>query len=201
MTELPDRDARRAALTDFEQNLVVTAGAGTGKTSLLVGRLLTALVRQRLDPREVLALTFTEAAATEMRERLERLLRSVEPWLDGKKIEESDRYVLEEVGLWREDLSRVQDVLGFSDQVAISTFHGFCLRFLQDNARALGIPPGLSADAPANLRRDFDLRFTHFLQDLGGLDPAAAVGRLGFLLCLPCVGPLRGPFGVRLGSV
>ncbi|MDP6930959.1 MAG: UvrD-helicase domain-containing protein [Planctomycetota bacterium] len=171
MTELPDRDARRAALTDFEQNLVVTAGAGTGKTSLLVGRLLTALVRQRLDPREVLALTFTEAAATEMRERLERLLRSVEPWLDGKKIEESDRYVLEEVGLWREDLSRVQDVLGFSDQVAISTFHGFCLRFLQDNARALGIPPGLSADAPANLRRDFDLRFTHFLQDLGGLDP------------------------------
>ncbi len=59
---LPDHDDRRAVLLDFQRNLVVTAGAGTGKTSLLVGRLLSALLRQHQDPSTVLAVTFTENA-------------------------------------------------------------------------------------------------------------------------------------------
>ena len=40
---LPDREARRLAATDFRRNLVVVAGAGTGKTSLLVERALNAI--------------------------------------------------------------------------------------------------------------------------------------------------------------
>ena len=70
---LPDQAARVRAVRDFGRNLVVTAGAGTGKTSLLVGRLLTALVKLRVEPRAILAVTFTENAAIEMRERLARL--------------------------------------------------------------------------------------------------------------------------------
>ena len=40
MTTLPDREARRAATTIVDRNIVVSAGAGTGKTSLLVERVL-----------------------------------------------------------------------------------------------------------------------------------------------------------------
>ncbi|MHC4078310.1 MAG: UvrD-helicase domain-containing protein, partial [Planctomycetota bacterium] len=81
MTALPDHEDRRAALLNFQRNLVVTAGAGTGKTSLLVGRLLSALLRQHLEPNTVLAVTFTENAAKEMRERVVAMLQAVPRWL------------------------------------------------------------------------------------------------------------------------
>ncbi|MBI3603163.1 MAG: UvrD-helicase domain-containing protein [Nitrospirae bacterium] len=72
MTFLPDRAARERAATATDCNLVVTAGAGTGKTTLLVDRLLHLLLRQP-DPLavgEIVALTFTNKAASEMKLRL-----------------------------------------------------------------------------------------------------------------------------------
>ena len=74
----PDLEQRLQAATDFERNLVVISGAGTGKTSLLVERILTALGSGRVEIDRLGALTFTEKAAGEMRQRLaeglERLL-------------------------------------------------------------------------------------------------------------------------------
>ncbi|MCC2640149.1 MAG: uncharacterized protein K0S45_562 [Nitrospira sp.] len=66
-----------AAATTFDRNVVVIAGAGTGKTTLLVNRLLYLLMR-RSDPLELsrmVALTFTNKAATEMKLRLRERLR------------------------------------------------------------------------------------------------------------------------------
>ncbi|TAJ22300.1 MAG: hypothetical protein EPO64_14175, partial [Nitrospirae bacterium] len=65
MVVLPDKAARDRAATATDCNLVVTAGAGTGKTTLLVDRLLHLLLRQP-DPLavgEIVALTFTNKAA------------------------------------------------------------------------------------------------------------------------------------------
>jgi len=76
---LPDAPARRLATTEFEENLVVLAGAGTGKTALLVERLVTAIGAGIASVHEIAAITFTEKAAGELRERtalgLERLRR------------------------------------------------------------------------------------------------------------------------------
>jgi ATP-dependent helicase/nuclease subunit A len=72
MTELVDRKARERAATVKDCNLVVTAGAGTGKTTLLVDRLVH-LLFQHPDPIEIghiVALTFTNKAASEMKLRL-----------------------------------------------------------------------------------------------------------------------------------
>ena len=78
---IPDRLPRELAETTFDRNVVVVAGAGTGKTTLLVNRLIHLLVKQP-DPvpiTRIVALTFTNKAATEMkvrlRERLTALLR------------------------------------------------------------------------------------------------------------------------------
>ncbi|HAS16677.1 MAG TPA: hypothetical protein DCR39_01970, partial [Nitrospiraceae bacterium] len=57
------------AVTTFDKNIVVTAGAGTGKTTLLVDRIIYLLVREP-DPlkiTEIVALTFTNKAANEMK--------------------------------------------------------------------------------------------------------------------------------------
>ena len=65
-----DFDARITAATDFDTNLVVEAGAGTGKTSLLVERVLNAVGSGRAAMDRIAAITFTEKAAGEMRVRL-----------------------------------------------------------------------------------------------------------------------------------
>ncbi|HBP88131.1 MAG TPA: hypothetical protein DD706_10600, partial [Nitrospiraceae bacterium] len=69
---LPDADARLIAETTFDRNVVVLAGAGTGKTTLLVNRLIHGLLREPHPLRltDMLALTFTNKAANEMKTRL-----------------------------------------------------------------------------------------------------------------------------------
>src|SRR5438876_9399113 len=70
--DLPDAAARRAAV-DPSQNIVLEASAGTGKTRVLVERYVNLLLAG-VDPDNILAITFTRKAATEMRQRIiERL--------------------------------------------------------------------------------------------------------------------------------
>src|SRR5262245_41462070 len=79
---ISDRDARRAAETTFDRNVVVVAGAGTGKTTLLVNRLIHLLMREphSVSITKTVALTYTNKAATEMKIRLrERLTGLVRP--------------------------------------------------------------------------------------------------------------------------
>jgi ATP-dependent helicase/nuclease subunit A len=71
-TQLADAAERERAVSTFDHNLVVTAGAGTGKTTLLVDRLVQLLLRnpEPLKITEIVALTFTNKAANEMKLRL-----------------------------------------------------------------------------------------------------------------------------------
>ena len=72
-----DREARESAETTFDQNVVVVAGAGTGKTTLLVNRLVHLILKEPspVPITQIVALTFTNKAATEMKVRLrERLM-------------------------------------------------------------------------------------------------------------------------------
>jgi ATP-dependent helicase/nuclease subunit A len=76
MGSIADLDARRAAETTFDRNVVVVAGAGTGKTTLLVNRVIHLLMKDP-DPvaiSETVALTYTNKAATEMKIRLRERL-------------------------------------------------------------------------------------------------------------------------------
>ena len=74
---LPDSHARHGAVTASGINVVVTAGAGTGKTSLLIDRILHLLTRrdQPLSLTQIVAVTFTNKAASELKLRVRQRLR------------------------------------------------------------------------------------------------------------------------------
>ena len=69
-------EAQRAAVVHGEGPLLIIAGAGTGKTTVLTRRIAHLIATKRARPEEILALTFTEKAAAEMAERVDQLI----PW-------------------------------------------------------------------------------------------------------------------------
>lgn len=107
-----------------DQNISVTAGAGSGKTTILVDRFLKLVVEEKISVHRVLAITFTEKAAAEMTERVARKINALLNQPQPTRLRSRLLYV-------RERLNSAQ----------ISTIHGFCSRLLRENAVASGIDP------------------------------------------------------------
>jgi DNA helicase-2/ATP-dependent DNA helicase PcrA len=106
MPFIPD-DRQREAIEHVHGPMLVIAGAGTGKTSVLINRIARLVEQGHAKPEEVLALTYTVAAATEMREKVCRLvgkpIRATtfhDYCLDLLKRAKKDFGVLDEKDLW-----------------------------------------------------------------------------------------------------
>ena len=67
-------DAQREAVTHDAGPVLIVAGAGTGKTTVITRRIAHLIARKRARPGEILALTFTDKAAAEMEERVDTLV-------------------------------------------------------------------------------------------------------------------------------
>src|SRR5438067_2007384 len=67
-------DAQREAVTHDAGPLLIIAGAGTGKTTVITRRIAWLIARRKARPEEILALTFTDKAAAEMEERVDQLV-------------------------------------------------------------------------------------------------------------------------------
>jgi ATP-dependent helicase/nuclease subunit A len=129
---LPDA-ADRADAVDPRLNIVLEASAGTGKTRVLVDRYVN-LVAAGVEPRHILAITFTRKAAAEMRERILATLRrsAEEGAIDPRR--------------WRQLREHLADV-------AISTIDAFCLSLLREFPLEAGLDPGFGmADETESLR-------------------------------------------------
>src|SRR5438874_7936028 len=75
-TTLPDLAARIAASTAIDRSWLVEAGAGSGKTSIMAGR-VAVLLSQGVEPKHIAAITFTEFAASELQIRVDRFVREL----------------------------------------------------------------------------------------------------------------------------
>src|SRR3979490_2754258 len=69
--------ARQALLADFDSPLFVDGGAGAGKTTAIVSRIAELVAHGRLEMAQLVAITFTEAAAAELRTRVREALQEV----------------------------------------------------------------------------------------------------------------------------
>src|SRR5262245_10567942 len=165
--ELPDADDRRDAVGTFDRNLVVTAGAGTGKTTLLVDRLVHLLLRnpEPLKITDIVALTFTNKAADEMKLRLrQRLQAFLDIELDRRvqnDVEEKTEKDLEVLmGLYqlsKEEVDgRVRDALRNMERADIGTIHSFAATLLRLYPLEAGVDPDFHEDDGAAFERLFD---------------------------------------------
>lgn len=151
---IPDRLQRERAETTFDRNVVVVAGAGTGKTTLLVNRLLHLLVKEP-DPvpiMRIVALTFTNKAATEMKSRLrDRLLRLARGEHDGTRQGDGGAVSLDELrdryGLSAEQVvRRAQVALRDFEKAQIGTLHSFAAHLLRLHPLESGVDPAFQED-------------------------------------------------------
>ncbi len=115
-------DAARRAAVDPRENVVLEASAGTGKTRVLVDRYVNLLVAG-VEPRNILAITFTRKAAAEMRERIIDRLRKAAP-------------------LSARDEARWRDLRERLNEIAMSTIDAFCLALLREFPLEADLDPG-----------------------------------------------------------
>ena len=163
---LPDAAARARIATDLDTNLLVEAGAGAGKTTAMVTRMV-ALVRSgRATVDRIAAVTFTRKAAAELRERFQTVL---------------ERELIDAAGAREASASLLDAALRDIDRSFIGTIHAFCARLLRERPLDAGLDPGFretfGAEEPM-LRRAFYDRHIERLAAVGdaSLSELAAVG-------------------------
>ena len=182
---LGDDADRQAAVATFDRNLVVTAGAGTGKTTLLIDRLVHLLLRnpEPLKITEIVALTFTNKAADEMKVRLrQRLQALLEIRLDQTPADESTgktrheaESLIELYQLSKSDMDdRVHEALRNLERSDIGTIHSFAANLLRLYPLEAGIDPQFHEDDGAAFERFFDNEWNLWLDQELSLGSAHA---------------------------
>jgi ATP-dependent exoDNAse (exonuclease V) beta subunit len=139
---LPDDDARRAAIAVHDRSYLVEAGAGSGKTAVMAGR-IAMMLAAGIPPRSIAAVTFTEFAASEL---LTRVRAFVEELASGRIPAEFL------IGLPRglSDSHRCHLAVARAsiDELTCSTIHGFCQRLIRLWPVEAGIDPGAALIEP-----------------------------------------------------
>src|SRR5829696_2381883 len=163
VSDIPDRRQRDLAETTFDQNVVVVAGAGTGKTTLLVNRMIHLLMKEPhpVAITHLVALTFTNKAATEMKVRLrERLMALLRPESDATRASESGAVSMTDLRtryhLTAGDITtRAQAALDELEKAQIGTLHSFAAHLLRLYPLESGVDPAFQEDDGSRFDEQF----------------------------------------------
>ena len=151
-----DEMARAVIHRDLDRTLFVEAGAGTGKTTALVDRIVELVLDPRADQRvglsQIAAITFTEAAAAELRERIRVKFES--------RLADARRDGHQEI------VTRCEQALQDADIAAISTLHAFAQRLLSEFPVEVGLPPRVEVIDEVRSQIAFNARWSNFLDSL-----------------------------------
>ena len=142
-------ERERIERTGLHETLFVEAGAGTGKTHELVERVVHLVVDAGIPLSAIAAITFTEAAAAELRDRVRE---AVERRL-------ASRPAPDEAEACRQALDEV-------DEAAIATLHGFALRILGEHPLEVGLPPRVQILDEVSSQLAFQARWRRFVDEL-----------------------------------
>lgn len=146
---LDDAAARETILTELDRNLVVEAAAGTGKTTVLVKRIVAVLAEGRATVDRLVAVTFTEKAAGELKLRLrgglEEARRTARAGSSAHK--------------------NLEHALARLEEARVGTIHSFCADLLRERSIEAGIDPRFEPMTEAEAERLYGDAFGLWLQE------------------------------------
>jgi len=119
-----DDDSRHVIRQSIDETVIVEAAAGTGKTTELVNRMLAVIGEGRAEVREIVAVTFTEKAAGELKLRLRQ----------GLEIERRKAHDPAVIG-------RLEQAVARLEEAHVSTIHGFCADLLRERPVEARVDP------------------------------------------------------------
>ena len=158
---LADQAARDRIRDDLDTTLVVEAAAGTGKTSALIGRILSGIVTGRVSLARMVAVTFTEFASGELKLRLRSEIEEARQQTNNSP--ETTAFLTQ----------AVQEL----EEASIGTIHSFCADLLREHPVEAAIDP-LFEVAPDDLTYPlFDLAFDRWFEKQLA-EPGEAVRRI-----------------------
>src|SRR3954447_18023724 len=143
-----DADARKAIANDLDETLIVEAAAGTGKTTELVNRILRVLSTGGAAMGEIVAVTFTEKGAGELKLRLR------------EKLEQDRADAATETVRPRLDLALEQ-----LEEAHVNTIHGFCAELLRERPVEARVDPLFAVLTEPLADRLYSRAFRAWLQE------------------------------------
>lgn len=153
----PDQSQRDRIRDDLDRNLLVEAGAGSGKTTSLVDRMVALVRGGECTVEKIAAVTFTRKAAAELRQRFQVTLEDVLATLPP-----------EDPGC-----ARLEDAIRDLDRSFLGTIHAFCARLLRERPLEAGLDPGfreVQETEGVRMKRAFWLDFLERLGSDGDPD-------------------------------
>ena len=142
-----DERGRRLIQEAIDDTLVVEAAAGTGKTTELVRRIVRVLAEGRADVREIVAVTFTEKAAGELKLRLRQQLEDARRDAPAREIQ-----------------ARLDAAVQNLEEAHVSTIHGFCADLLRERPVEASIDPLFRVLTEGQAERLFNEAFAAWFQ-------------------------------------
>src|SRR5204862_5468768 len=163
---MSDAEARRAIQTDLDTTLIVEAAAGTGKTTELVKRILAVLSTGRARIEQIVAVTFTEKAAGELKLRLREKLEEERARHDVRPPQAAG-------GI---EVVRLEAALAKLEEAHVNTIHGFCADLLRERPVEARVDPIFRVFTQPEADRVYARAFYAWLQE-ALKDPAEGLRR------------------------
>ena len=150
-----DDSSRKTILENLSQNIFVEAGAGTGKTTILVERIVNLIESGLATIDSIAAITFTKSAAEELKIRIREKL--------DRCSQDEDKTIIQRERSFR----GVNDI----DKATISTLHGFASSILRFKPLEAGLPPGFAIMDAVQTKLMFRKQFREW-RDIAINDPS-----------------------------
>ena len=142
-----DEEARRRIRESLDETLFVEAGAGTGKTTSLVDRIVALVSTGTTTLDRVVAITFTRAAAAELRDRVRENLETAATGKDLSEVE----------------AARCRQGVIDLDQASIQTIDGFATSLLRERPLEAGLPPSFDVQDQISADLSFEETWSRWL--------------------------------------
>ena len=156
-----DQRVRDRIRTDLDTTLIVEAAAGTGKTTALVNRIIAMLATARAELGRIVAVTFTEKAAGELKLRLRAEIESAR----------------NNASRGAEERARLSRALAQLEEARIGTIHSFCADLLRERPVEAGVDPMFEVAAEDVARELFETAFDRWFEGALGA-PGEGLRRL-----------------------